>query len=57
MENVVLVVFVIISASILISGIKIIYAVGKGIIRAVFGLISGLVKIILAPFKKTRESF
>ena len=57
MENVVLAVFVIISASILISGIKIIYAVGKGIIRAVFGLISGLVKIIVAPFKKTRESF
>ena len=56
MENVVLAVFVIISASILISGIRIIYAVGKGVLRVVFNLIHGIGKIILAPFRKTRES-
>ena len=57
MENIVLATFVIISASILISGIKIIYAVGKGILRVVFNMIRGMVKIIAAPFRKARESF
>lgn len=57
MENIVLAAFVIISASILISGIKILYAVGKGILRVVFNLIRGMVKIIATPFRKARESF